>query len=100
MEGGDVTSRVTIVTLGREESDAAFCGLRTPAKTVCPRCWKARARAEPMPWSLQPVMRTVLVWAFEDIVTGKSYDTKCSRSMEKAAKVKTTAADIARTSLT
>lgn len=65
-----------------------------------PALLEGEARAEPMPWSLQPVMRTVLVWAFEDIVTGKSYNTKCSRSLEKAAKVETTAADIARTSLT
>jgi hypothetical protein len=41
--------------------------LRTVAKTRCPRLAKEKARAEPMPPVLQPVIRTV-GWGWEGIV--------------------------------
>ena len=45
-------------TLGREARWEALEGVRAVAKTRRPRAWKARARAEPIPPALVPVMRT------------------------------------------
>ena len=46
--------------LGSVNRCAIFDGLRAVAKTRRLHFWKATARADPMPPSLQPVMRTVL----------------------------------------